>query len=238
VVVLFGIAGFFLYNRTIEPQRIEDRATAIKTRFIIEEEQSPPPKPELKPVEKKKPQPEEKEEPVDLTKKPELEKEHDDIREEPEKKQTKRPARRIYGIKKVYSTGIGASGKSSDAVVGKLGNTTGTDMDTFTAAKEDLQGELVSITTLSTPPRLKNTVKPEYTPEMIENGIEGIIKAKILVDSDGKVKKILLLNDLGYGSREKAYEAFGKLRFEPAKRNGEPKATWIQFTFRFELING
>jgi hypothetical protein len=94
----------------------------------------------------------------------------------------------------------------------------------------------VSITTVSTPPRLKHDVKPEYTKDMIAAKVEGVIKAELLVDIDGKVKEIKILNDLGFGTRERARDAFLQWEFDPAMRDNKPVATWITYSIRFVLL--
>jgi len=84
-------------------------------------------------------------------------------------------------------------------VIGKIGNTLDKDVDTVTATKKDLAGPLVSITTVTSAPRLRKEVKPDYTKEMIAAKVEGVIRAELLVGGDGKVKEVKILNDIGYG---------------------------------------
>jgi TonB family protein len=71
---------------------------------------------------------------------------------------------------------------------------------------------------------------------MIENRLEGVIKVKILVDIDGMVKKAELLNDLGFGSGQKALEACYKMEFDPAMRGTEVVAVWIVIPIKFVLL--
>ncbi|MBD3418810.1 MAG: TonB family protein [Chitinivibrionales bacterium] len=229
-VSLAFFIGLGLWLQTIEilPESIEEKISRIRTRFIIEEKNKPPPPQIKKKPEKKKPQ-----EPVDLSNKPQLAQQQDDI-VKPEKK--KKKVRRVYGIKKVYSKGIGTRGKLSDAVVGKLGNTLNKDVDTLTATEADIKGEVVSVTTVSSMPKITRSVKPAYTPEMLENKVEGIVKVKILVDVDGKVKKAIVLRDIGYGSGQKAAEACWQMRFTPAMRGDEPVPTWITISIKFVMV--
>ena len=126
----------------------------------------------------------------------------------------------------------------ADAVIGKRGNTINTEVDTITATQSDLKGRLVSITTVTTAPRLKSDVKPEYTKEMLDAKIEGVIKAVLTIDVDGHVKAVKILNDLGYGTREIARQAFLRYIFEPAKRGAEPVATVITWSMRFVFLEG
>ncbi|MBD3345610.1 MAG: TonB family protein [Chitinivibrionales bacterium] len=230
VVALFIGLGMLLQKIKTEPEKIVERIERIKTRFIIEEEKTEPKKIEKpKPTAKKT----EEKEPVDLTKKPELKQNVDDIVEE---KPKKRKVRRVYGLKKVYSKGIGSGGKLSDAVIGKLGNTINKDLDTITATKEEVKGQIVSATTITSAPKFKKRVKPEYTKEMLENKIEGVIKVRILVDIDGKVKRATALNDLGYGSAQQAVKACRAMEFTPALVDGTPRATRIIIPIRFVLL--
>jgi len=53
-----------------------------------------------------------------------------------------------------------------------------------TATPADLKGRLVSITTVTTAPRLKSDVKPVYTKEMLDAKVEGVIKAILTIDVD------------------------------------------------------
>lgn len=232
IVVLALFISLGLYFNTVEPvqQEISERIAKITTQFLIKEKKKVvevKKKPEKKKIKKKK------KKPVDLTKKPELKQKDDDIKKN---KPKKKKVRRVYGLKKVYSKGLGAGGSLADAVIGKLGNTINKDVDTVTATKEDVKGEVVSTTTVTTAPRFKKRVKPEYTPEMLKNSIEGVIKVKILVDIDGKVKKAIALNGLGYDSKKVAVDACFAMEFQPAMRGKEAVAVWIIIPIRFVLL--
>jgi outer membrane biosynthesis protein TonB len=242
--LLFGGIGLYLRMHNPPQQLLEEKmARARQVSFIIEEEKKPKmaivqPKavqPKPVPVEEKKPEPL-PEKPIDLTNNPLLNQKVEDVHPDNSGTKTKEPVRRVYGLSKVYSTGIGDGGSAADAVVGKLGNTLATDIDTFTATEKELKGTLAPVTMVRSMPRYKVQVKPEYTKAMIENGIQGVIKAKILIDVDGKVKKVIILDDLGYGSKQKVYEACLKLEFEPAKmQDGRAVAVWLTVPFRFEI---
>jgi hypothetical protein len=240
VMLLLAVAaGWYLKEHVPPPVTNEERITQIQTSFIIEEKpvvkEVAKPKPVPKP-EEKKPEIEKPKEPIDLTEKPVLNQKQDDIVKTETTEQPEKPVRRVYGLKRVYSTGFGASGGAADAVIGKIGNTLNTEIDTFTATKEDLKGSLVSITTVTSQPMWITKVKPEYSKEMLDNKVEGLVKAKVLVDIDGKVKKAILLNDLGFGSKEKVYDACLKQVFKPAYVGEEAVATWIIISLTFKII--
>jgi hypothetical protein len=231
ILAIFICTG--LYLRTIEPspQKIAERLSKIKTQFLIQEKKKitkVEKKPKKKKIKKKKP----KEKPIDLTKKPELNKKVNDIK----KTRPKKKVRRVYGLKKVYSKGLGTGGSLTDAVIGKLGNTINKEVDTFTAVKEEVKGEVVSATTVTVAPRFKKRVKPEYSKEMLENKVEGVIKVKVLVDIDGKVKQARALNDLGFGSRDIAVKACFTMLFYPAMRGDKPVAVLIIIPIQFKLL--
>lgn len=97
-----------------------------------------------------------------------------------------------------------------------------------------LKGKLVSVTRLARMPVLTVASKPEYTAEMKQRNLAGKLRAKVLVDSDGKVKDALVLSDLGFGTREAGLAALRKLEFDPGLADGVPVAVWIPFTFTFE----
>lgn len=242
VVVVAGFVGLGLFFNTIEPLAKEFvQKIRMKTEFIIDEKKKE--KKIVKKIEKKKeekkekpkpkpkPEPKKEEKPIDLTKEPKLDQKIDDIK--PEKKVVKKKVRRVYGLKKVYSSGLGSGGATGSAVVGKFGNTTNKDIDTVTATKEEVKGEVASITTISTAPQITKRVKPVYTKAMRDNQVAGKIKVRILVDIDGKVKKAKVLNDLGHGSKEEALNAAFKTEFKPAMRGDKPVASWISITVTF-----
>lgn len=242
--LLFGGIGLYLRTHNPPPQLMEEKAArARQVSFIIEEGKKPkkaiiqPKAVQSKPapVEEKKPEPL-PEKPVDLTNKPLLNQKIEDAKPDNSSAKTEEPVRRVYGLRKVYSTGIGAEGSAADAVVGKLGNTLATDIDTLAATEKELKGAITPITTVQILPKIKHQVKPEYSKTMIENGVQGVIKAKLLIDSDGKVKEVVVLNDLGYGTKERAREAFLQWIFEPAKIGAQSVAVWITFSIRFVLL--
>lgn len=236
-IVFLGLA-VLLKIKTPLPETIQQKIERIETRFVFE-----PKKKEIT-VEKKqeavkKTQNFQKKEPVDLTKNPPPSEKPQEIIPEPiPKAEPQKPVRKVYGLKKVYSSGIGTSQDASSAIIGKQGNTLNTEIDTFKATEQELKGQVVSIATVTTYPKLKFQVKPEYTKEMLDQRVEGVVRVKILIDIDGKVKKAIVLDDLGYGSKQKVYEACLKLEFEPARQGDTAIAVWQLIKFRYEMIAG
>lgn len=233
-LTVLAFIGVGLYFRTIKPvqQEFYERVRRIRTEFLVREPEKKPPPPKVEKREPKK----HAEKPIDLTNKPKLAQKDDDIREEQPTKQPKKKVRRVYGLKKVYSRGLGSGGSLSDAVVGKLGNTLNKDVDTITATEEDVKGEVVSVTTVTDPPRPLRKGTVEYSDAMLEAGFEGKVKVKCLIDVDGRVKKALPLSDPGYGAAQMAAKFCFDTVFEPAKRLGEPVAVWLTITVNFRML--
>ena len=143
--------------------------------------------------------------------------------------------RRVYGLRRVYAKGLGAGSGGAVSIVSKHGNTLAKAPDSLVATPEELTGSLVALSTVTTAPELLSRVKPEYTDEMRAGGASGLVKARLLVDVDGAVKAIEIIEDIGFGSREAAEIAFRKLRFKPARRGIQPVAVWITMKYRFVL---
>lgn len=248
-LAFFLLSGLYFHSQKEITEPIKTDLSKATSRFVIDEtgknethiephKQSAldEPEPKPKPEQNTETESENASEPKDLISNPVHSRYGDDIAEKddaPEKKKV----RRVYGVKKVYSRGIGVSGDVNDAIAGKKGNTLKTEIDTFTVKNDELDGELVPITAVTNYPKLKFQIKPEYTKEMLEKKIEGVISVKVLIDTDGKVKKAIVLNDLGYGSRMKVHETCLKLVFEPALVGQTPVAVWYLIRFRFEMLN-
>lgn len=144
--------------------------------------------------------------------------------------------RRVYGLRKVYAQGLGSGGAMNDAVIGKLGNTLAKDIDTLSATAAELKGAVVSASTVTRAPRFKNRVKPQYSAAMLERALEGVVKVKVLVDIDGRVKDTRVLSDIGEDSALQACKACAAMEFEPAVRDEQPVAVWIVIPIRFVML--
>ena len=236
LLILFALALFFRTVEAIAPD-FAHRVQAISTSFVLPKEKEKPKPTPPKPIKKKKtPKPKPKlkkpDKVIDLTTNPQLRAKEDVVVEnKPVKK-----VRAVYGVKKVYSKGLGTGGKMSDAVVGKQGNTVNKAVDTITATHSDLLGEVVSAVTVTQAPRFKKRVTPHITKEIRKSGVSGVIKVKVLIDIDGKVKRAIALNDLGFGTKKAAIDACLQMEFSPAQRVKDPVAVWIIIPIRFEKL--
>ncbi|MDQ3002636.1 MAG: energy transducer TonB [Fibrobacterota bacterium] len=122
----------------------------------------------------------------------------------------------------------------ADSVV-KLGGMPAAPVVTDKSDEDGLVGKLVSATRITRMPKVRVSAKPEYSAEMKKNNVSGKVKAKVLVDIDGRAAKIVILDDLGYGTKELTLSAIRKLEFEPGMMGDSAVAVWIPFAFKFEL---
>lgn len=65
--------------------------------------------------------------------------------------------------------------------------------------------------------------------------IQGVVRARVLVGSDGTVKKVKIITGLPYGLSYQAMDAAYQLIFRPATVNGQPVAYWMSVLIEFNL---
>lgn len=228
--------GGGIIARNVPPvqKKISRTVHKIKTEFRITEQKKIEKPPEPEQVEKKQP--------IDLGEKPVETPLPEPLPEQVEQSPAEpvetppQKVRKVFGLRRVYSTGLGSGGSMSGAVVGKIGNTINKEYDTITATKADIKGAVVSAATVTTAPRFRKVVKPVYTKDMIDQKIQGTVKVRVLVDIDGKVKKATCLNDIGGDSAAQAIKATMAMEFDPATRNEEAVAVWIVVPIKFVLL--
>lgn len=144
--------------------------------------------------------------------------------------------RRVYGVRQVLAKGIGEGGQAPRmGLVVKRGNTLDGVPDTVTATAADLAGPLVALSTVEQAPEPIHRVTPAYSAALVAARASGTVTARLLIDVDGRVAAVEVLEDIGHDSRDLAVAAFRQFRFRPALRGGEPVAVWIVHRIRFEF---
>jgi protein TonB len=233
------------------PTRVESlRSAARKATFVLSAP-APRPAPAAEPL-----APPPQREPEDLTQNPLLRQTETRATEwaeepaDPSRDETGQTAthgeqeepRPVYGLRRIYARGLGNGTSGGSGLITKRGNTLAKAPDSLLARPEDLAeatdglaAELVPLSQVSRAPELVHRVRPAYTQAMLENRVEGVVKARLLVDADGTVEAVEMIDDLGHGSREAALAAFRELRFRPALRGDDPVAAWIVMKYRFVL---
>lgn len=85
-------------------------------------------------------------------------------------------------------------------------------------------------------PELIEYVEPEYPEEAIAKGIEGVVVLKILINEEGGVEIVKVLDNGGfYKFAQASSRAVKKWLFRPAKIMGMPVSVWCIQKIRFEL---
>lgn len=76
-------------------------------------------------------------------------------------------------------------------------------------------------------PKVLNRTAPRYTEEARRNHVTGAAVLGLLVGTDGAVKQAKVMNALPDGLTEQAILACYQMKFEPARKNGEPVEYWL-----------
>lgn len=168
----------------------------------------PPPPPEPEP-EKQKPKPK----PIDFK---DIPKTPPPEAPPPDAPTTPQPVRRVQGLS-ASSFAVGAgTGVSVRA---------GTGLD-LAAGKETLSLDDAkaprSYASVTRPPRARTRPNMEVPDELKKAGVEGEIKVLLAIGSDGKVKSVKVVKDIGYGSAEACAEAWRRATFVPGEQDGQP----------------
>ena len=90
-------------------------------------------------------------------------------------------------------------------------------------------------TKVDSKPVLLNNPQPRYTEEARENKVEGTVQLRLLIGSDGLVKRVTIVRGLPDGLDEQAIQAAYQLRFKPAMKGGEPVAYQQSVLIEFNL---
>lgn len=86
-----------------------------------------------------------------------------------------------------------------------------------------------------TPPELVHEVKPQYTDEARRRSIEGEVVLEVIVQANGSVGRVRVLQGLGAGLDQRAVEAVRRWRFSPARRRGSPVDVLVEVAVDFRL---
>ena len=85
------------------------------------------------------------------------------------------------------------------------------------------------------PPALVREVRPDYTEEARQRGVEGDVLMEIVVRHDGTVGEVRVLQGLGHGLDARAVQAVRQWRFEPARRHGRPVDVLVEVAMEFKI---
>jgi periplasmic protein TonB len=133
-----------------------------------------------------------------------------------------------------------AVGKRTTERVGRGGTGTGTGSGSG-AGSSDEPPTPVSVATIKSRAMPKGDfsyfdASKDYPAEAKALGIEGVIRVRLVVDAEGKVKAAVPLNKLGHGLDELALERAKKIEFEPARdTDDKPVSSVVVWTFNMTL---
>ncbi|WNG34003.1 TonB family protein [Archangium violaceum] len=85
------------------------------------------------------------------------------------------------------------------------------------------------------PPALMESVEPEYPEEARAQRLEGEVVLRLSIDAEGRVTDAEVTGPLGNALDGSAREAALRLRFNPARRDGQPIAARILYRMEFRL---
>ncbi|MFH1197726.1 MAG: TonB family protein [bacterium] len=87
-----------------------------------------------------------------------------------------------------------------------------------------------------TRPIVLNNKTPVYPVEAIVKKYEGKVSIKLFVTKEGSVSKMEINKSSGYPILDSATVSYSeKLKFIPAKLNGDPHSAWVEMTFNYHF---
>ncbi|MDJ0765857.1 MAG: TonB family protein [Myxococcota bacterium] len=162
------------------------------------------------------------------------------------------PVKPVFGVTANSVT----NGNSGVAVV-RVGNTLAKEMETAFTKPQDVSAlpptpngpridphpvkkekkSIVPIPVyeLSQVPTFKSRVEPQYPDQARRDGIEGTVQLEILIDENGRVRKVKVIKTPGYGLEKAAIVAVSKSRFNPGVINGKAVPVKIKIPYKFML---
>lgn len=85
------------------------------------------------------------------------------------------------------------------------------------------------------PLNMNSAMRPQYTDQAREHGVQGRVTLRILVGEDGKVIQVKVVRGLPYGLNEEAIKVAYQLKFTPAMGDGMPVKYWMPIVVEFSL---
>ncbi len=144
-------------------------------------------------------------------------------------------SRKVFGINRKSITTTDAS-----ATAVKAGNTTAKENDDLELNKDDADSLPIPVADYlitDEPSVIFEPKNKQRTEEARKNRYTGTARMKILVDTDGNVRDVKLLNELKYGLGERAVEIVKQVKLSPAKVNGKPVTVIRDFTITFKATD-
>lgn len=81
--------------------------------------------------------------------------------------------------------------------------------------------------------RILSKPEPGFTEEARHNRVSGMVRLRMVLSSDRRVRHIFVLKGLPHGIAEEAIDAAGRMRFEPAVKDGQPVSQFVTIEYNF-----
>ena len=140
---------------------------------------------------------------------------------------------KVFGVSRNAIT----AGESDESAINvKKGNTVVKEQDDLTLKATDADSILIPADDFLVTQNVKLIFSPkaQRTEEARKEGYTGDAQLSLLVDKDGVVRSVQLLNELKFGLGDRAIEIAQQLKFSPAQIKGEPVAVRIKFVILFK----
>jgi TonB family protein len=143
---------------------------------------------------------------------------------------------KVFGLSRKAIT---TTKSDADTVSVKPGNTVAKEIDDLKLKESDPDSIPIPADDylITSGPKLLSIVQANRTDEARKAGYAGTAILMILIDQNGVVREVKLLNKLDFGLGEKAVEIAKTLQFVPAKIKDSPVATRIRFSINFKNLN-
>jgi TonB family protein len=93
-----------------------------------------------------------------------------------------------------------------------------------------------SLDEVTTKAQILSRPHPLYTEQARKSGITGMVRLRMLLSFDGRVRHILVLKGLGGGLTEMAINAARGIKFTPAIKDGRPVSQFITIEYNFHIF--
>ncbi len=140
-------------------------------------------------------------------------------------------------VKKVFGVSRKSLTSVNSLISVKAGNTVAKENDDLILEKNDLDSLPIPVADYlitDEPVIIYEPKNKQRTEEARKNGYTAIAQLKILIDTDGIVRDVKLMNTLKYGLDIRAIELAQQVRLKPALVNGKAVAVIRDFTIQFK----
>ena len=145
-------------------------------------------------------------------------------------------SRRVYRVEPPKEERA-AEPKTNDAAKGESESAAGNEAEGKAENEKPAKGEQ-PLTGKEVTVRAVIRAKPQavYPYEARRRGVEGEVKLRIILGSDGKVRdRMEVIEGLPYGLTEQAFKAARRIEFEPARKDGRPVSQYVIVVYHFDL---